>query len=52
LLFGERRVKLIKYLRKKKRRVERGKFYSFPKKSITQNRLRLKGKFITQEQAC
>ena len=48
----ERRNKVYKYLSKKKRRIWNKKINYDCRKKVAENRLRIKGKFVTQEQAC
>lgn len=52
LSFEVRRVKLLKYLEKKKRRIWRKKVSYDCRKKVADGRLRIKGKFVTREQAC
>ncbi len=48
----ERKNKVNKYLNKKKRRIWNKKINYDCRKKVAENRLRIKGKFVTQEQAC
>lgn len=52
LPFEKRRIKLLRYLDKKKRRVWRKKVSYDCRKKVADGRLRIKGKFVTHEQAC
>ena len=52
LSFEKRRVKLLRYLDKKKRRVWQKKVNYDCRKKVADCRLRVKGKFVTLEQAC
>jgi len=52
LPFECRRVKLLKYLEKKKKRIWRKKVSYDCRKKVADGRLRIKGKFVTREQAC
>ena len=52
LSFEKRRVKLLRYLDKKKRRVWKKKVNYDCRKKVADKRLRIKGKFVTMEQAC
>lgn len=52
LTFDKRRVKLLRYLDKKKRRVWKKKVSYDCRKKVADGRLRIKGKFVTHEQAC
>lgn len=52
LPFEKRRIKLLKYLDKKKRRVWQKKVNYDCRKKVADCRLRIKGKFVTLEQAC
>jgi hypothetical protein len=52
LTFEKRRLKLVRYLHKKKRRVWRKRLNYDCRKQVADERLRLKGKFVTHEQAC
>lgn len=52
LSFEKRRVKLLRYLDKKKRRVWKKKVSYDCRKKVADERLRIKGKFVTHEQAC
>ena len=51
LIFEKRRIKLLRYLDKKKRRVWRKKVSYDCRKKVADGRLRIKGKFVTIEQA-
>ena len=51
LSFDKRRLKLVKYMEKKKRRVWRKKVNYDCRKKVADGRLRIKGKFVTYEQA-
>jgi hypothetical protein len=51
LSFEKRRLKLVKYMEKKKRRVWRKKVNYDCRKKVADGRLRIKGKFVTYEQA-
>jgi hypothetical protein len=48
----ERKAKVSRYLQKKKRRIWRKKINYDCRKKVADNRLRVKGKFVTREQAC
>lgn len=52
LSFEKRRLKLLRYLDKKKRRVWKKKVSYDCRKKVADGRLRIKGKFVTYEQAC
>ena len=52
LCFEKRRLKLLKYMEKKKRRVWKKKVNYDCRKKVADGRLRIKGKFVTYEQAC
>ena len=52
LAFEKRRIKLLKYMEKKKRRVWQKKINYDCRKKVADCRLRVKGKFVTYEQAC
>ncbi len=51
LTFEQRRKKLVKYMEKKRRRVWRKKVNYDCRKKVADGRLRIKGKFVTYEQA-
>lgn len=51
LSFEKRRLKLVKYMEKKRRRVWRKKVNYDCRKKVADGRLRIKGKFVTYEQA-
>lgn len=51
LSFERRRLKLVKYIEKKKYRVWRKKVNYDCRKKVADGRLRIKGKFVTYEQA-
>jgi hypothetical protein len=51
LPFGKRRLKLMKYMEKKKRRIWRKKVNYDCRKKVADGRLRIKGKFVTFDQA-
>ena len=51
LNFEKRRLKILKYMEKKKGRVWRKKINYNCRKQVADKRLRIKGKFVTQEQA-
>lgn len=50
--FENRRVKLLKYLEKKRKRIWKKKVSYDCRKKVADGRLRIKGKFVTREQAC
>ena len=52
LSFEKRRLKLLKYMEKKKKRVWKKKVNYDCRKKVADGRLRIKGKFVTFEQAC
>lgn len=52
LSFEKRRIKLLRYLDKKKRRVWKKKVNYDCRKKVADKRLRIKGKFVTMDQAC
>lgn len=52
LSFDKRRLKLLKYMDKKKKRDWKKKVNYDCRKKVADGRLRYKGKFITTEQAC
>ena len=52
LSFEKRRLKLLKYMEKKKRRVWKKKVNYDCRKKVADGRLWIKGKFVTYEQAC
>jgi hypothetical protein len=48
----ERKFKVNKYIQKKKKRVWKKKISYDCRKRVADNRLRVKGKFVTKKQAC
>lgn len=52
LTFEKRRIKLFKYMEKKRRRIWKKKVNYDCRKKVADGRLRIKGKFVTYEQAC
>jgi hypothetical protein len=48
----ERKIKVSKYIQKKKKRVWKKKISYDCRKRVADNRLRVKGKFVTKKQAC
>ena len=48
----ERKFKVSKYIQKKKKRVWKKKISYDCRKRVADNRLRVKGKFVTKKQAC
>jgi hypothetical protein len=48
----ERKYKVKKYIQKKQRRVWSKKISYDCRKRVADNRLRVKGKFVTKKQAC
>jgi hypothetical protein len=48
----ERKYKVLKYIEKKKKRIWKKKINYDCRKKVADNRLRVKGKFVTKEQAC
>ena len=52
LTFEKRRLKLLRYMDKKERRVWWKKVNYDCRKKVADGRLRIKGKFVTHEQAC
>lgn len=52
LAFEKRRLKLLKYMEKKNRRIWKKKVNYDCRKKVADGRLRIKGKFVTIDQAC
>lgn len=52
LSFEKRRIKLLKYMDKKKKRDWKKKVNYDCRKKVADGRLRIKGKFVTYDQAC